>query len=72
MNTDTATFRFESSAAAWAFMRGADAAGLLAGYPSTDGRHTVQVAIRTWHDREAADALAGGAPCSDYAFAVVK
>lgn len=70
MNTDTATFRFESSAAAWRFLRGCDAAGLVACFPSTDGRHTVQVLIPTWMARETADTLAAGAPLDSYAFGV--
>lgn len=66
---DTATFRFPTSRAAWNFMRACDARGFSAGFPSLDGMHAVQVAIRTWTDREAVDALASGAECVGYRFA---
>lgn len=66
---DTATYAIGAHDTAWAFMRACDAAGLMAGFPSLDGRYTVKVSIRSWMDREAADKLAGGNKVVAYAFA---
>ena len=65
---DVATYAFATSAAAWTFMRACDAAGTMAGYPSVDGRNTVDVSIGTWMERNAVDAFAGAMPVA-YAFA---
>jgi hypothetical protein len=64
--TDIATYQFQSSDAAWSFMRACDAAKLQAGYPSLDEQPTVQVAIPTWMAREEADKLSCGAPVVGY------
>ena len=69
--TDRATYKFETSDAAWTFMRAMEAAKVQAGYPSYL-THTVQVSIATWMDRETADKAAGGAPCIDYEFKGAK
>lgn len=73
---DSATYSLPSREAAWEFMRAVDAAGGMAGFPSlraAEGQpaasRTVQVAIRTCHEREAFDALANGAPVIEYRFA---
>lgn len=36
-------YKFPTSAAAWAFMNACDDGKVLAGFPSIDGAHTVQV-----------------------------
>jgi hypothetical protein len=69
--TDTATYKFTTSDAAWAFMRVLDDAGVSAGFPGLRD-FTVQVLVRTWIDREAADVFARviepGASVIDYQF----
>ncbi len=72
---DTATYQLPTRDAAWAFMRACDAAGISAGFPSLTGEgaaRTVQVGIGSCQQREAADALAAGAPVVDYTFGGVK
>ena len=58
-------FQFPTSAAAWAFMRAADSSGVVAGFPSTDGEHTVaffapEERKRFQAVKDAAFALGGG------------
>lgn len=65
--TDRVTYKFATSADAWAFMRHCDAAGISAGFPGLK-EHTVQVAIQTWQARETVDALSNGAEVVDYQF----
>lgn len=68
---DTAIYLLPSRSAAWAFMRACDAAGIMAGFPSLSGpgeARTVEIGIKTWQQREAADALACGAPAVGYEF----
>jgi hypothetical protein len=65
---DVATYIFAGHSEAWAFMRRCDENKLSAGYPQD---WKVQVAIKTWMDREVADKLANGAPCVGYEFANV-
>lgn len=66
--TDVAVYAFESSSAAWSFMRACDRDGLSAGFPSLDGKNTVRVSIPTWMARETADRAAGKSP-AEYHFA---
>jgi hypothetical protein len=66
--TDIVTYQFQSSDAAWSFMRACDAAKFQAGYPSLDEQPTVQVAIPSWVAREELDKLARGATVVGYAF----
>lgn len=65
--TETVIYQFATSDGAWAFMRACDAANVAAGFPGLLD-YTVQVAVRSWRDRETTDALANGAPVVGYAF----
>lgn len=54
------TFKFPTSAAAWAFLRACDKTGLTAGYPSLDGDNAVQVAAEHFEEARPLAAAHGG------------
>lgn len=39
---ERATYQFKDSSTAWSFMRAIDKAGAMAGFPSLDGKNSVQ------------------------------
>jgi hypothetical protein len=53
-NTATVSYKFATSDAAWTFMRRVESLGISAGFPSVDGRHTVEVLVAD-HTRNAAE-----------------
>lgn len=79
---DRVTYQFETSGAAWSFMRACEAVKIAAGFPGL-GRgerafvggskvegdlNAVTILVGTWMEREAADRLADGARVVGYEF----